>query len=94
MGNEPNPGTATQYRGPSGAFRDSLWLTAEDLQEGKDLTLTVEDVVAANGVETITTRTFTFSEVTSNGGASANNDGGEGSRKISCCSCATASSAS
>jgi hypothetical protein len=46
------------------------------------MTVTVEDVSAASGVETITTRTFTFTEVTSNSGADANNDGGEGSRKV------------
>jgi hypothetical protein len=47
------------------------------------LVAVVEDVAVAAGVETITSRTFTFTKVTSNDGMNANNDGGEGSRKIS-----------
>ncbi|MCE5257007.1 MAG: hypothetical protein LLF89_09205 [Spirochaetaceae bacterium] len=43
----------------------------------------VPDVSVSNGVETITTRTFTFDKVTTNTGVSANNDGGESSRDVS-----------
>lgn len=46
------------------------------------LVIVVEDVTASAGVETITNRTFTFTEVTSNGGADADNDGGESSRTV------------
>jgi hypothetical protein len=33
------------YEGPSGAGRDSCWLTAEDLVEGKDIKVTIENVI-------------------------------------------------
>jgi len=33
------------YEGPSGIGRDSFWLTAEDLIEGKDQKVTIEDVI-------------------------------------------------
>jgi len=33
------------YEGPSGIGRDSLWLTSEDLVEGKDVTVKIADVV-------------------------------------------------
>lgn len=33
------------YEGPSGVGRDSVWLTAEDLIEGKDLKVTIEQVI-------------------------------------------------
>jgi hypothetical protein len=33
------------YEGPSGIGRDSIWLTAEDLIEGKDQTVLIEDVI-------------------------------------------------
>jgi len=33
------------YEGPSGIGRDSTWLTAEDLVEGKDIEVTIEKVV-------------------------------------------------
>lgn len=46
------------------------------------LAVTVEDVAVAAGVETITSRTLSFTKVTTNGGISANNDGGESSRKV------------
>lgn len=48
-----------------------------------EMIVTVGDVSAASGVETTTTRTFTFTKVTTNVGMSANNDGGESSRKVS-----------
>lgn len=48
------------------------------------LVAVVQDVaVSSAGVETITSRTFTFTAVTTNQGMNANNDGGEGSRKVS-----------
>lgn len=47
------------------------------------MTVTVEDVAVAAGTETITTRSFAFTKVTTNSGMSANNDGGESSRKVS-----------
>jgi hypothetical protein len=34
-----------EYDGPSGVGRDSVWLTAEDLVEGRDANLTVESVI-------------------------------------------------
>jgi hypothetical protein len=46
------------------------------------LVMTVEDVAVTDGTETITSRTFTFANVSSNRGLSANNDGGESSGKI------------
>lgn len=33
------------YEGPSGIGRDSMWLTAEDLIEDKDITVTIENVI-------------------------------------------------
>lgn len=33
------------YEGPSGVGRDSVWLTAEDLIEGRDATVKIEEVV-------------------------------------------------
>ena len=33
------------YEGPSGIGRDSVWLTAEDLIEGRDLKVTIENVI-------------------------------------------------
>lgn len=33
------------YEGPSGVGRDSVWLTAEDLIEGKDAEVTIETVI-------------------------------------------------
>lgn len=33
------------YEGPSGVGRDSTWLTAEDLVEGKDVTVKIERVI-------------------------------------------------
>lgn len=33
------------YEGPSGIGRDSHWLTAEDLIEGKDATVTIENII-------------------------------------------------
>jgi hypothetical protein len=48
------------------------------------LVVTQEDVaVAAGGTETITQRTHTFLNVSSNRSGSANNDGGEGAAKVS-----------
>jgi len=49
----------------------------------QDMTVVVQDVTVTAGSEVITSRTFTFHHVTLNGGVSANNDGGESSRKIS-----------
>lgn len=46
------------------------------------MTITVEDVAVAAGTETITTRSFAFTKVTTNQGMSANNDGGESGRKV------------
>lgn len=46
---EPNAGTAIPYRGPAGAFRDSVWLTADDLPE-KDVTLEIVDVMMRKDV--------------------------------------------
>jgi hypothetical protein len=46
------------------------------------MTITVEDVSVANDVETITTRSFAFTKVTSTSGVNANNDGGESSRRV------------
>ena len=34
-----------EYSGPSGVGRDSVWLTAEDLVEGKDATVEIEQVI-------------------------------------------------
>jgi len=34
-----------EYAGPSGIARDSTWLTAEDLVEGKDLGVTIKRVI-------------------------------------------------
>lgn len=34
-----------EYSGPSGIGRDSIWLTAEDLIEGKDVTAKIERVM-------------------------------------------------
>jgi hypothetical protein len=67
--------------GGSGSF-ELTGNTFTDIYNGT-LVIVVEDVSAASGVETVTSRTFTFSEVTTNQGANANNDGGEGSRKVS-----------
>lgn len=47
------------------------------------MTVVVEDVTFANNVETITNRTFNFTKVVTQSGMNANNDGGEGSRKVS-----------
>jgi hypothetical protein len=47
---EISNGVPTPYRGPSGIARESLWLTAEDLTEGTDTILTVEDVIARKDV--------------------------------------------
>lgn len=33
------------YEGPSGVGRDSVWLTAEDLVEGRDMKVTIENVI-------------------------------------------------
>jgi hypothetical protein len=33
------------YEGPSGIGRDSIWLTAEDLIEGKDANVKIEEVI-------------------------------------------------
>lgn len=33
------------YEGPSGVGRDSVWLTSEDLVEGRDLEVTIENVI-------------------------------------------------
>lgn len=33
------------YEGPSGVGRDSVWLTNEDLLEGKDITVKIADVI-------------------------------------------------
>ena len=68
-------------KGGSGSF-ELTGNTFTDLYNAT-MVVAVEDVTASGGVETITNRTFTFSEVTTNSGANANNDGGEGSRKIS-----------
>ena len=68
-------------KGGSGSFE----LTGgnfTDIYNGT-MVIVVEDVTAANGVETIANKTITFSEVTTNQGAGFNNDGGEGSRKVS-----------
>ena len=46
---EPNAGTATPYRGPAGAFRDSVWLTADDLPE-KEVTFEIVDVMMRKDV--------------------------------------------
>lgn len=50
MGDDTSSGTAMQYRGPSGAFRDSKWLTQEDLPEGKDVVVEIEDVLLRKNV--------------------------------------------
>lgn len=47
------------------------------------MTVVVEDVAFANNTETITSRTFIFTKVITQSGINANNDGGEGSRKVS-----------
>lgn len=47
---DPNNGTATPYRGPAGAFRDSPWLTAEDLPDGKDTVVEIVDVLLRKDV--------------------------------------------
>jgi hypothetical protein len=39
------------YDGPSGAGRDSQWLTWEDLPTGKDVTVTIEDVLLYTNVK-------------------------------------------
>lgn len=47
---DPNPGTASPYRGPSGALRDSPWLTAEDLPDDKDTVVVIDDVLLRKDV--------------------------------------------
>lgn len=47
------------------------------------MVIVAKDVSAAAGVETTTSRTFTFAEVTTNGGVNADNDGGNSGRKVS-----------
>lgn len=37
--------TGTDYRGPSGIARDSVWLTSEDLPHDKETIVTIESVV-------------------------------------------------
>ncbi len=66
-------------KGGSGSF-DLTGGTFTDLYNAS-MVMVVEDVTAANG-ETITNRTFTFSEVTTNSGVGADNNGGEGSRRV------------
>ncbi len=44
MADRPPP-VGTPYEGPSGLFKDSIWLTAENLVEGKDAVVTIEDVL-------------------------------------------------
>lgn len=39
------------YEGPSGIGRDSLWLTNEDLIEGKDIKVKIENVILYGEVE-------------------------------------------
>ena len=46
------------------------------------LIVQVKDVSVANAVETITTRTHTFTKVTGKPGYSGNNDGGESTGKV------------
>ena len=50
MGDDTSSGTATQYRGPSGAFRESKWLTQEGLPGGKDVVVEIEDVILRKNV--------------------------------------------
>lgn len=50
MASEPSNGIASSYRGPSGIGRESPWLTAEDLIEGTDRVLVIEDVLARKDV--------------------------------------------
>ena len=40
----------TEYRGPSGIARDSVWLTNEDLPHDRDTPVTIEAVVRRNNV--------------------------------------------
>ncbi len=47
------------------------------------LILTVQDVTVSGGSESVASKVFTFSHVTSNRGMSIKNDGGETSGKIS-----------
>jgi hypothetical protein len=47
------------------------------------LILSVQDVSVSGGSESVTTKVFTFTHVTTNRGMSLNNDGGESSGKIS-----------
>lgn len=46
----PSNGTASSYRGPSGIARESPWLTHEDLTDGKDVVVTIEDVLLRKDV--------------------------------------------
>jgi hypothetical protein len=47
------------------------------------LVVQAQEVSVADGVETVTTKTYTFTKVSSNRGLSFNNDGGESSAKTS-----------
>lgn len=51
MSNEQmSAGTAKPYRGPSGIARESNWLTFEDLPEGRDVVVEIEEVLERRGV--------------------------------------------
>lgn len=76
-----NQNPVRSIKGGSGSF-ELLGGSWTDLYNAT-LVMAIEDVSAANGTETIATKTLTFTEVTTNSGANANNDGGEGGRKVS-----------
>jgi hypothetical protein len=48
--NDDRAGKPVPYGGPSGIGRDSVWLTAEDLPDEKDITLEIEEVLDRQNV--------------------------------------------
>jgi hypothetical protein len=46
-----NVPAGTEYKGPSGIARDSLWLTNEDIPHDRDTVVTIEAVIRRDGVK-------------------------------------------